>query len=603
MNEITIPINKNQHLREVLPDYAIPTNTILYKTLTGLGATYSEIKAKRNSIIIEPNKPVILGKAKQIIHKDDNILGVCEGIYKDDIVDYLITSIRNELFIKILTTPESFRKVQDAFEEVGINIRNECFLLFDECHKLVKDVDYRSDITLPMDFFFSCIDKAIVSATPISCKDPRFNDFQLMTISPTFEYGKEINIESTNNVLLCTRKLIEDSKAQNLPLFFFVNSTDIIYSLMKQTDTLDESYVFCSEKSVAKLKEHGFTNVSDEWDKEKMQKYNWLTSRFYTAFDIYLDIKPIVVMVTECYIAEWSMIDPYADAVQILGRFRNGISAAYHISNLNHNFPLRTKDEITLSVECSKKVYETLVTLMESASTKEMKDAFYNALKTLPYSKFLDYRNNVNHFSIDNYIDEELVKSHYNNYQDLVAAYKEWKQYFYVTSKYIKFNIDDKQRLTIESKTISMKEKRKAMVDILDAISELEDAEALLYRRELSQYGDKLIVEAFDELGKERIEELDYSPRRIKEELILKRYSEKASGTEVIQLINNKFKQGVWYKASYIKNTLSDIFKKLDIPHSKAITSHTICEYFIAMDKRNKKERGYLLLSPKFVVG
>ena len=40
---------KIQYLTEVLPQ--IETNTILCKTLTGLGATYSEIKAKRHSII------------------------------------------------------------------------------------------------------------------------------------------------------------------------------------------------------------------------------------------------------------------------------------------------------------------------------------------------------------------------------------------------------------------------------------------------------------------------------------------------------------------------------------------------------------------------
>ena len=40
----------------------IPTNCILNKTLTGLGATHSEIHSKRSSIIIEPNVPVILGK-------------------------------------------------------------------------------------------------------------------------------------------------------------------------------------------------------------------------------------------------------------------------------------------------------------------------------------------------------------------------------------------------------------------------------------------------------------------------------------------------------------------------------------------------------------
>ena len=65
MRKMTIEINlselgKVQYLTEVLPE--IPTNTILYKKLTGLGATYGEITAKRNSIIIEPNVPVIIGK-------------------------------------------------------------------------------------------------------------------------------------------------------------------------------------------------------------------------------------------------------------------------------------------------------------------------------------------------------------------------------------------------------------------------------------------------------------------------------------------------------------------------------------------------------------
>lgn len=55
MRTQTIQIGKNesgkiQYLTEVLP--MIPANTILYKTLTGLGATYGELKADRNSIII-----------------------------------------------------------------------------------------------------------------------------------------------------------------------------------------------------------------------------------------------------------------------------------------------------------------------------------------------------------------------------------------------------------------------------------------------------------------------------------------------------------------------------------------------------------------------
>ena len=51
--EITVSKEANgkiQYLTEILPE--IPTNTILYKKLTGLGATSRELKAHRNSIII-----------------------------------------------------------------------------------------------------------------------------------------------------------------------------------------------------------------------------------------------------------------------------------------------------------------------------------------------------------------------------------------------------------------------------------------------------------------------------------------------------------------------------------------------------------------------
>lgn len=596
-----IIIHEGQYLKEVLS--SIPTNTILVKTLTGLGATYSELKADRNSIIIEPNKPVILGKEKQERHKSDNLLGVYEGVSRDDIADYLNESMRKRKHIKIMTTPESFRKVQDACEDVGINIQNECFLLFDECHKLVKDVDFRTDITLPMDFFFNCVDKAMVSATPINCQDPRFVDFQTIRIVPNFDYKKRISIRATNNVLQMTRELLSEFKDVGTPVFFFVNSTDTIYSLMKQTGTINESSVFCSAKSVEKLKNLGFKNVTEEWDSGKISKYNWLTSRFYNAFDIEITEKPIVVMVTECYIAEWSMIDPYTDAVQILGRFRNGISKAYHICNFNQNLAIKTKEDILLSYECSKSVYETLKTLRETASTQSMKDAFYNAIQTLPYNRFLDDRNRVNYFAVDNYIDEELVKTYYHDPNCLVKAYEEIGEYFTIDYQNKDFPWKDTERIIIESKTTSLKEKRKTMVEILDAISELDGSIASQYKRELEWFGDKLIVEAFEELGKDKIEELDYSPRRIREALVLKRHKEHSTGIEALELIYNKFKSNVWYGASFIKNQLNEIFEKLNIPHQKAITSHTILDYFNAVDQRKKSERGYLLISPKFDVG
>ena len=122
---------KTQYLTEVLPE--IPTNTILYKKLTGLGATYGELKADRDSIILEPNVPVIKGKCKDPKHAKDNLMGVYENVTVDSIVKYLQAS--KEKHIKLLSTPESFSKIKAAFEEIDRDIYSTCYLLFDECQQ------------------------------------------------------------------------------------------------------------------------------------------------------------------------------------------------------------------------------------------------------------------------------------------------------------------------------------------------------------------------------------------------------------------------------------------------------------------------------------
>ena len=263
---------KIPYLTELLEDNKIGTNTILCKTLTGLGATYSEIKAPRHSIIIEPNRPVITGKCKDPEHKNDNLFGVYQGIFTDDIIEYIEDS--DGKFLKIMTTPESFHKVEEALKATNIEIRFQCFLLFDECHKIVKDSDFRETISLPMDLFFECENKALVSATPIEFSDPRFENFEMVKIIPDFDFSKDLALLITNNVLQSVKETLEtlDGNA-----FIFCNSTDMIYNLMKQLDLFEESSVFCSTNSVKKLKNDKdvkFKNAYEDWDVKHMKRYN-----------------------------------------------------------------------------------------------------------------------------------------------------------------------------------------------------------------------------------------------------------------------------------------------------------------------------------------
>lgn len=594
-----IQINKNengkiQYLTEVLP--MIPTNTILYKTLTGLGATYGELKADRNSIIIEPNVPVIVGKCNDPKHKEDNLFGVYEGVYTEDVIKYLEKSADKRT--KILTTPESFQKVKDAFELMDMDIYGTCFLLFDECHKIVKDADYRSDITLPFDDFFLFNEKALVSATPISFSDPRFEmqKFQIIRIEPAFEYKLPVSLIHTNNVLEQLKRTLDKLDATDICLF--VNSTDMIYSFIKQLDIENESTVFCAKKSVEKLKNKKFKHAFEQWSKSKMKKYNFFTSRFYNALDIELKIKPTVIMISDVYFSEYSMIDPHTDAIQAIGRFRNGVNRVCHIFNTNPNLPVRTEEEIGIYLQVSKEVYDKIKTFYDCATSEEARNAYREALKVLPFNQMLNKDGKENFFAIDNYVDEALLKSSYNAQEKLIASYRSNRLFdLDVESAYFPFG--DFERLKKESKYASLKDKRKEVVRQLELLKGDDETEMIRNYKEDLRKADSFIYGAYEEIGKEMIESLDYSVKRIKEAMILKQYREKTEGTEFIQLIKNSFKVGQKYTKKYIKEELTRIYALTGVTPQKTITGQSIKEFFHVKEINTGGSRKFLLVESK----
>lgn len=594
-----IQINKNengkiQYLTEVLP--MIPTNTILYKTLTGLGATYGELKTDRNSIIIEPNVPVIVGKCNDPKHKEDNLFGVYEGVYTEDVIKYLEKSADKRT--KILTTPESFQKVKDAFELMDMDIYGTCFLLFDECHKIVKDADYRSDITLPFDDFFLFNEKALVSATPISFSDPRFEmqKFQIIRIEPAFEYKLPVSLIHTNNVLEQLKRTLDKLNATDICLF--VNSTDMIYSFIKQLDIENESTVFCAKKSVEKLKNKKFKHAFEQWSKSKMKKYNFFTSRFYNALDIELKIKPTVIMISDVYFSEYSMIDPHTDAIQAIGRFRNGVNRVCHIFNTNPNLPVRTEEEIGIYLQANKEVYDKIKTFYDCATSEEARNAYHGILKVLPFNQMLNKDGKENFFAIDNYVDEALLKSSYNAQEKLIASYRSNRLFdLDVESAYFPFG--DFERLKKESKYASLKDKRKEVVRQLELLKGDDETEMIRNYKEDLRKADSFIYEAYEEIGKEMIESLDYSVKRIKEAMILKQNREKTEGTEFIQLIKNSFKVGQKYTKKYIKEELTRIYALTGVTPQKTITGQSIKEFFYVKEINTGGSRKFLLVESK----
>ncbi|WP_051691664.1 hypothetical protein [Pedobacter borealis] len=466
-------INKGQYLNEIEPfkSKGIPSNIILFKELPGCGATRCEIEFPRHSIIVEPNVPVIKGKKKQF---GKLVCGIFEGVTTDDILAYLENNIE---YKKLIVTPESFWKVKEALEDSRFEIYTDFFLLFDECEKIIQDISYRTDIALPMDDFFRFEHKAFVSATPIVPSDPRFelNKFTVHKIQPSFTYAQSMQLICTNNVLTTTKKFIDENP--NDKYFIFFNTTDTIHEVITKLKIKNESMVFCAEKSRRKLRINGYKDSDVKTEITAFKKYNFFTSRFFSAVDIDYDLfqcNPTIILITDIVSAQHSMLDPFTEAIQIQGRFRETKEHPFtrnlvHISNVDPELISMSEAEVKKYLAECHIVFKAVHRYHESATTAAAKDVLSQVLKRIDYAKYLKkYSLERNYDMIDNLIFEERVKGIYQNANKLKDAYSECS-HFKIDNNYAEesYSFTDKDRKKANKKNIRLKSLNEIVADSL----------------------------------------------------------------------------------------------------------------------------------------
>lgn len=187
-------------------------------------------------------------------------------------------------------------------------------------------------------------------------------------------------------------------------------------------------------------------------------------------------------------------------------------------------------------------------------------------------------------------------------YHDSTRLYGKYEGcgYYDVATSNITYTYGDFERLKIRSASIPIKEKRKQFVEQLEALKGDETEIAMQFRNDLHN-ADPLIVEAWEVLGKQIIEEQNYNPKSIREKMILALHERKAKSLDAIRMVNNSFSAGQWYSSHFIKQELKRIHESLGVPKCKATTAKDIIQYFEAVEKRTKEARGYYLISPKYV--
>lgn len=583
----------------------IPSNCILNKTLTGLGATHSEIHSKRSSIIIEPNVPVILGK----LDDNENLEAVYAKCTPYNLKKYLQMDIP---YKKIITTPESFKKIRKAAEELHINIYKTFFCLFDECEKVTQDIDYRRKISQPIYDFFRFEQKAFVSATPLPMSHPEFEKqgFQMVKIEPSFDYKKNLTLIVTNSYYMWLQRVL-DSLRDSKHICIFFNVTDGITELINNLGITDYK-VFCSQESVDKLLKRGIVQAYSQID-YPLAKYNFFTCRFYSALDIRIaKHKPDIIILTDHRTANWTIVDPFTEAIQIQGRFRRRgkdditYNSLTHISTVNPDIRLRSKEEIGNRVERFIATYNLLKKIHDEELDEFKKQAILEDIDNLKYQDLIDERGEINPFSVDNLYNEERVRGYYQSAESLYQAYINTG--FFNVEFIDAMNCvgdDDIERL---NNTKIQIDQRKQILQLAIRIEEwfmsgkisYEDKEQHLDYFKQQPEGN-YVLNAYEKIGKDAIVSAEYKrgliDRKVRE--FDKAQANKLRFSEnVLKDIQREFPLGVYIPKKDIQQRLQMILQDNGVQYKA--TQDSIRDYYEVSESNSKELPSFRLNVFKF---
>lgn len=578
----------------------IPSNCILNKTLTGLGATHSEIHSKRSSIIIEPNVPVILGK----LDHNDNLEAVYARCTPYNLKKYLQMDIQ---YKKIITTPESFHKIRKTADELHINIYKTFFCLFDECEKVTQDIDYRRKISQPIYDFFRFENKAFVSATPLPMSHPEFEKqgFQMIKIEPEFNYKKDLTLIVTNSYYRCLQRVL-DSLKDSKHICIFFNVTDGITELINNLGIMDYK-VFCSQDSVNKLLKRGMPQAYSQID-YPLAKYNFFTCRFYSALDIRIyKHKPDIIMLTDLRTANWTIIDPFTEAIQIQGRFRKRgndditYNSLTHISTVNTEIKVRSNEEIRNRVERFIEDYNLLKDEHEAELDEFKKRAILEDMGNLKYQDLIDERGEINPFSVDNLYNEERVKGYYLSAEALHKAYLD-TGFFNVTFLNITDCVGDDDIERLNNTKIQI-EQRRIVLQLIDRIEQWFMSGKITYdEKEVhldyfkQQPESNYILTAYKKIGKDAIVTAEYKrsliDRKVRE--FDKAQAHKLRFSEnVLKDICQEFEVGIYLPKKDIQQRLQGVLLGNGVQYK--VTQDSIRDYYDVTESNSKESPSFRL--------
>lgn len=562
--EITIP-RGTRFLSDVINE--LPQNALFNKGLTGAGGTYMALTSEHNYIVAVPYTSLIVNKTSQEQHVD--VLGVYGGISVQEIREYILSYTDGPK--KIMVTYDSLPKVIAAFENTPLNVFTDCRLLIDEYHVLFNQYCFRNQAVtnllkiVPNFQYFT-----YMTATPID-GDILLEELKnLPVIKAVWEGAQPIDLKplKANNprkatVHMC-KKLLDNDVQYNLHFFF--NSVDgistVVKTLIKQygEDVINSVKVVCSytEENKRKLT----SKVLIQNDLETPRRINFYTSKVFEGCDI-MDADGKIVIVSDKS-RKSSLLDIQTQVIQIAGRIRNtGYKMIHHIFNNNNRY---NGNDLTLEEYQEKvdrdiryamnKVNRTNSITDEEERVREIKSITEQTLKDM----YLSVDDNKLIF------DPNLAKVDMENFRIIHIIYKRplnlIKEYDNngVQRRVVTF-LEIADDITLEpNKRLTFKERFQAYCELRECSIQ---SESIVKRAESLENSNPYIKDAYEKLGKENVERLEYKSSSVVRELT--KMMDVVDDMKVFEILQSKIIIDKLYTTPELEEMLGVAYNILEI--------------------------------------
>jgi hypothetical protein len=545
--------------------HIIPDNAIINKGRCGIGGTYLEIKAKRNSIIIVPTNAIIDNKC----YKDGELLPnyrAVRGSFSDKENEDLTKFIDSDLVgKKIFCTPESLSKVIERSTNSS-STYNTWFVLFDEAHTTITD-SYRTNILNVFQYFFKFTHKALISATPFTFSNEDFKGFDIYNIKFRGYVGK-VRIENTNNPQALLHSKLINPQAFPGRVHIFLNSVKgIVDTIIRAKIEQKDFSVFCTkdDDNIETLDDLN-ANHREAPAEETYRKFNFYTTKYFEGWDLY-DFNATIIILSD--INSYTMKSGISNkCVQAVGRNRYYSNQILHITNSRGNNTFTPIEELQSLI---KESGQDAIINYNHHSDKVFNgttylDPDYHTL----VKKYSDFdaigRAYLNTYKVDQIVNREWTDQEYN---DISLIEKAWTKAGFKCSECDILM----PRFPSNIEQLSKVNRITKVVEYLRACDSFtSDVLALSTFRNNLPFAVQPICDAYIEIGGDKMEKLGYNEKLILE-AVLESINERNElnikmeycckfGTEIVLIsVVTEYLQSLYIKYNRVNPKTNKVFK------------------------------------------